>query len=97
MASAEEVVQSALRLLSDPASYVTGTTLTVDGGLTLTRTAAIFPADSGTRGEKIMTTWLITGCSTGLGRNLAGAVLEAGFNAVVTARNLATVEEIVAA
>ncbi|SEE66617.1 hypothetical protein SAMN05519104_6965 [Rhizobiales bacterium GAS188] len=30
-----------------------------------------------------MTTWLITGCSTGLGRHLAQAVLEAGFNAVV--------------
>lgn len=44
-----------------------------------------------------MTTWLITGCSTGLGRNLARAVLEAGFNAVVTARNPATVQDIVAA
>lgn len=44
-----------------------------------------------------MTTWLITGCSTGLGRNLAQAVLEAGFNAVVTARNPETVQNIVAA
>ncbi len=33
-----------------------------------------------------MTTWLITGCSTGLGRALAEAVLERGDNAVVTAR-----------
>jgi NAD(P)-dependent dehydrogenase (short-subunit alcohol dehydrogenase family) len=37
--------------------------------------------------EGRMTTWLITGCSTGLGQSLARAVLDAGFNAVVTARN----------
>lgn len=34
-----------------------------------------------------MSTWLITGCSTGLGRALATAVLEAGHDAVVTARD----------
>ena len=34
-----------------------------------------------------MSTWLITGCSTGLGRALAEAVLAAGHNAVVTARD----------
>jgi NAD(P)-dependent dehydrogenase (short-subunit alcohol dehydrogenase family) len=34
-----------------------------------------------------MSTWLITGSSSGLGRNLARAVLDAGHNAVVTARN----------
>jgi NAD(P)-dependent dehydrogenase (short-subunit alcohol dehydrogenase family) len=34
-----------------------------------------------------MSTWLITGCSTGLGRHLAEAVLDAGHNAVVTARD----------
>lgn len=44
-----------------------------------------------------MATWLITGCSTGLGRALAQAVLEAGHNAVVTARNAASVEDIAAA
>ncbi|MEB1611104.1 NAD(P)-dependent dehydrogenase (short-subunit alcohol dehydrogenase family) [Xanthomonas campestris] len=44
-----------------------------------------------------MKTWLITGCSSGLGRHLAQAVLKAGFNAVVTARNPATVQDIVAA
>jgi NAD(P)-dependent dehydrogenase (short-subunit alcohol dehydrogenase family) len=44
-----------------------------------------------------MTTWLITGCSSGLGRSLAQAVLETGFNAVITARNPATVQDVVAA
>jgi NAD(P)-dependent dehydrogenase (short-subunit alcohol dehydrogenase family) len=34
-----------------------------------------------------MPTWLITGCSTGLGRALAQAVIGAGYEAVVTARN----------
>lgn len=34
-----------------------------------------------------MSTWFITGCSSGLGHSLATAVLEAGFNAVVTARD----------
>lgn len=43
-----------------------------------------------------MTTWLITGCSSGLGRNLAQAVLQAGFNAVVTARNPQSVQALVA-
>jgi NAD(P)-dependent dehydrogenase (short-subunit alcohol dehydrogenase family) len=42
-----------------------------------------------------MTTWLITGCSTGLGRHLAQAVLEAGYNAVVTARDPASVQDLV--
>ena len=37
-----------------------------------------------------MSTWLITGCSTGLGRALAEAILGAGHNAVITARNPAT-------
>ena len=41
-----------------------------------------------------MATWLITGCSTGLGRALAQAVLAHGHNAVVTARNTATLEDI---
>lgn len=44
-----------------------------------------------------MKTWLITGCSTGLGRSLAKAALEAGFNVVVTARNLATVQDLLSA
>jgi NAD(P)-dependent dehydrogenase (short-subunit alcohol dehydrogenase family) len=44
-----------------------------------------------------MTTWLITGCSTGLGRALAQAVLSHGHNAVVTARRVTAVEDITAA
>ncbi|WP_432524484.1 oxidoreductase [Kineococcus sp. SYSU DK006] len=41
-----------------------------------------------------MSTWLITGCSTGLGRALAQAVLDRGENAVVTARDVASVEDL---
>ncbi len=41
-----------------------------------------------------MPTWLITGCSTGLGRSLAEAVIEAGHNAVVTARDVAKVADL---
>lgn len=40
-----------------------------------------------------MKTWLITGCSTGLGRSLARAVLEKGYQAVVTARDPEKLEE----
>jgi NAD(P)-dependent dehydrogenase (short-subunit alcohol dehydrogenase family) len=43
-----------------------------------------------------MTTWLITGCSTGLGRALAQAVLAHGHNAVVTARNVNALKDIAA-
>ncbi|TLS47003.1 SDR family NAD(P)-dependent oxidoreductase [Streptomyces montanus] len=39
--------------------------------------------------------WFITGCSTGLGRALATAVLERGWKAVVTARDPRTVADIV--
>ncbi|GAC1639972.1 MAG: oxidoreductase [Mycobacterium sp.] len=41
-----------------------------------------------------MSTWLITGCSTGLGRALADAVIGAGHNAVVTARDVTTVADL---
>lgn len=44
-----------------------------------------------------MATWLITGCSTGLGRALAQAVLAHGHNAVVTARDISTVQDVAAA
>jgi NAD(P)-dependent dehydrogenase (short-subunit alcohol dehydrogenase family) len=39
-------------------------------------------------------TWLITGCSTGLGRALAEAALAAGQNAVVTARDAGKVADL---
>lgn len=41
-----------------------------------------------------MSTWLITGCSTGIGRALAEAVIAAGHNAVVTARDVARVQDL---
>ena len=44
-----------------------------------------------------MGTWLITGCSTGLGRALAAEVLGRGHIAVVTARNPAAVQDLVEA
>jgi NAD(P)-dependent dehydrogenase (short-subunit alcohol dehydrogenase family) len=45
--------------------------------------------------KKIMKTWLITGCSSGIGRGIAKAVLKKGDNAIVTARNVANVEDLV--
>jgi NAD(P)-dependent dehydrogenase (short-subunit alcohol dehydrogenase family) len=44
-----------------------------------------------------MPTWLITGCSGGLGRALAQAVLARGWNTVVTARSPAKVEDLASA
>jgi NAD(P)-dependent dehydrogenase (short-subunit alcohol dehydrogenase family) len=41
-----------------------------------------------------MSTWLITGCSTGLGRALAEAVIAAGHDAVVTARDAGKVADL---
>lgn len=41
-----------------------------------------------------MTTWLITGCSTGLGRAFAQAVLDRGQNVVVTARDVSSVQDL---
>ncbi|MFC9454490.1 oxidoreductase [Streptomyces sp. NPDC056983] len=41
-----------------------------------------------------MSTWLITGCSTGLGRALTQAVLDRGHNAVITARDAARVQDL---
>ncbi|SDW77035.1 Short-chain dehydrogenase [Arthrobacter sp. cf158] len=49
-----------------------------------------------THERNIMTTWLITGCSTGLGRALAQAVLARGDNAVITARDASTLQELTA-
>lgn len=42
-----------------------------------------------------MSTWLITGCSTGLGRALAEEVLARGHQAVVTARDVEAVRDLV--
>jgi NAD(P)-dependent dehydrogenase (short-subunit alcohol dehydrogenase family) len=41
-----------------------------------------------------MSTWLITGCSSGLGHALAEAVIGTGHNAVVTARNVTSVADL---
>lgn len=38
-----------------------------------------------------MSTWLITGCSTGLGRDVAQAVMQQGHQIAVTARDASTV------
>jgi len=40
--------------------------------------------------------WFITGCSTGIGRELAKHVLECGYRAVVTARNLNDITDLAA-
>ncbi len=40
--------------------------------------------------------WLITGCSTGMGREFASEALRAGYRVVATARDPKTLEEIVA-
>lgn len=45
----------------------------------------------------MMTTWFITGCSTGLGRALATQVLEAGHRAVITARDVTSLDTLVEA
>lgn len=41
-----------------------------------------------------MKTWLITGCSSGIGKGIARAVLEQGDNAVVTARSVEKLQEL---
>ena len=45
--------------------------------------------------EQTRPVWLITGCSTGFGRELARVVLEAGHRAAVTARNAERVADLV--
>ncbi len=42
-----------------------------------------------------MARWLITGCSTGFGREIARAALEAGHDVVVTARRAEAVQDLV--
>ena len=46
--------------------------------------------------QKMTRTWLITGCSRGLGRSLADAVVAAGDNLLATARDPATLADLVA-
>ena len=46
--------------------------------------------------EQVPAAWLITGCSTGIGRHIALAALAKGHKVAVTARNVAAVEDIVA-
>ena len=43
------------------------------------------------------TVWLITGCSTGFGRELARVLLRRGHGVVVTARNPASLDEFASA
>lgn len=44
-----------------------------------------------------MGTWLITGCSSGLGRGIAKAALKRGENVAVTARNTDRIQELIKA
>jgi NADP-dependent 3-hydroxy acid dehydrogenase YdfG len=53
------------------------------------------PADS-TSAISWNPVWLITGCSTGFGRELAKHVIERGYRTVVTARNPAEVKDLAA-
>ena len=41
-----------------------------------------------------MRTWLITGCSSGIGRGTAEAVLRRGDSAAITARNTADISSL---
>lgn len=43
-----------------------------------------------------MKTWLITGCSSGIGQGIAKAVLSKGDNAIITARNKDKLKDLVA-
>jgi NADP-dependent 3-hydroxy acid dehydrogenase YdfG len=45
--------------------------------------------------KKSNKTWLVTGCSSGLGRAFAQEVLKNGYNAVVTSRNLEDIQDII--
>ena len=49
------------------------------------------------RKEDTVTTWLITGCSSGLGRAFARAVLGRGYNVVATARSAEAVRDLAGA
>jgi NAD(P)-dependent dehydrogenase (short-subunit alcohol dehydrogenase family) len=51
---------------------------------------------SNTNSETKKAAWLITGCSSGIGRQIALAALAKGHNVAVTARKTAAVEDIIA-
>ena len=53
-------------------------------------------ATSSKSATSIKPVWFITGCSTGFGRELAKHVLELGYRAVVTARNLDDIADLAA-
>src|SRR6478735_264108 len=76
-------------LLTDYASSSGRLEVARDERAHATKTAA------GEHGDHV-STWLITGCSSGQGRALAEAVLAAGHNAVVTARHVDAVQDITA-
>ena len=42
-----------------------------------------------------MSRWLVTGCSTGIGRHVVEAALEAGHQVVITARKVSAVQDLV--
>lgn len=45
--------------------------------------------------KKSNKTWLITGCSSGLGRAFAQETLKQGYNVIVTSRNLKDIQDII--
>ena len=49
---------------------------------------------SSTRSTTLKPAWMITGCSTGFGRELARQLLESGFRVVVTARDPAGIRDL---
>jgi len=44
--------------------------------------------------KNVNKTWLITGCSSGLGRSFAEAVLKYGYNVIITSRKLEDVQDL---
>ena len=56
--------------------------------------AGILKAPISRKVDLNLSTWLITGCSTGFGRALAEAVIDAGHNVVLTARDVTKVADL---
>src|ERR1700749_1559702 len=55
-----------------------------------------YPSSHPVVGIRGMSSWLITGCSSGFGRALATAALAGGHRVAVTARNPADIDDITA-